>query len=237
MVPLWRVCYVFSITYAFIGGRMKRSVTVLGVVFLIATLHVSAAQTAHERETIIDGVWKGFSFGSYASVGTGVAASLAGDFYPVVMELAAGFRIRPWLAVGAYTSASQLSPFDFGGFRPVVLSRANGYGIASGTEVILTPWAEKFVHPFVRIAAGGRSVGTLVDEDGTEGYEAVVEYRFFHAALSLGAEVNIGAHSSVFVRSGWQFTGNNRIFDLDEGELSGAEIVIGGRFVWNTRVW
>lgn len=195
-----------------------------------------SAEPASRRTSLTGWRWEGVEFGSYASLGGGAAWTTDGVFYPVIADASSGFQLRPWLALGAYCSVSQLSDISDLSFGTPVVSFPGAFALATGSELIITPWAERIVHPYLRLSIGGRSVGELVDTDGKEGFETVSMKRYFNAGAAAGAEVNLSEHVRLYGRAGVQYTNNDRLGGISAGKLSGVELCIGGRFIWRTGI-
>jgi len=108
------------------------------------------------------------------------------------------------------------------------------YLTTSGTEILITPWANLAIHPLARITLGGASLGYLEDLDGKEGYDATNEDRCFSASVSAGAELNLTRHVRLALRGGWRFVANEESLGIDEGSLSGPEASLTMRVLWRT---
>ena len=173
-----------------------------------------------------------FSLVTYASTGGG-ASMHGGDVLPLI-EGSSGFQFAPWIAVGAFWAANPLSDFEHANFGLNLADREAAYGLMSGTEILLTPYASRMFHPLVRVAVGGISVGYLEDADAAEGYDSAVEDRFFFASLSAGAEMNLSRHLRLALRGGWRFAANDDTLGMEEGILSGPEVSLSVRALWRT---
>lgn len=173
-------------------------------------------------------------FNSYASLEGGAGWTQEGSVYPRLIGVSSGFQPLPWLGIGAFLSFSPLSTLGDAAFASGITDRDNVYSLATGSELILTPFYARTLHPFFRLALGGRSVGELLDTDGAEGYETTRENRFFLAAASLGAELNVTEHGSLLARVGYEFCGNDDFAGIQRGDLRGFEVVVGMRLHWQT---
>jgi len=176
-----------------------------------------------------------FSFVSYAGV-SGGSVYASGEVLPS-MESAAGIQFTPWLAVGGFVGGTALSEFDHGSFGADLADQDNAFCAPSGTEVIFTPFAERKIHPLIRIAIGGATVGyTDHREEGDLEIDSSATSRFFFAAASVGAEANLTRHLRLTASVGGRFVDNDEVMDIDEAGLSGLEASIGLRFFWRTVV-
>jgi hypothetical protein len=127
-----------------------------------------------------------------------------------------------------------LSDFEHAQLGLTIADRENSYYLSSGVELLLTPLGGKKVHPLLRLAFGGVSVGYLTDDDNVEGFDSNNEDRFFYGALSVGMEVNLTRHINIYARGGGRFSGNSEVLGLSNGELGGFEAMIGMRLLWKT---
>lgn len=183
------------------------------------------AESSRKREIV---------FNSYASLEGGAGWTQEGRVYPRLLGVSSGIQPLPWLGIGAFLSFSPLSTLGDARFASGITERDTVYSLATGSELILTPFYAQRFHPFFRLALGGRSVGELLDTDGMEGYDTTHEDRFFLAALSLGAELNLTGHGSLFARGGYEFCGNDDFAGIPQGALRGFEVVVGMRLQWQT---
>ena len=104
----------------------------------------------------------------------------------------------------------------------------------SGTELLITPFSAKAVHPLFRVAVGGVSVGYMEDVDDKEGYDRATEERFFLASVAAGAEMNLSRHLRLALRGGWRFAANEETMGIADGGLSGPELALTLRALWRT---
>jgi hypothetical protein len=207
-------------------------VSVLLILFLGGTI---MAEEAGNRKSLTEASVPRIEFISWAGFAGGTGATINNELFPLA-EVSAGIQLKPWFALGAFTSVAPLANFDHAAFGLSIADRDNSYYLAGGTEFLFTPFSENVIHPLFRIAIGGVSIGYLEDNDAVEGFDSNSYERFFFAALSVGMEMNFTRHTSLFARGGARFSGNSEIMGIGKGELSGIEAVIGMRFFWNTVV-
>ncbi len=187
---------------------------------------------ADEAETVFKKSIPSFSITTYAGLGAGVSVP-SGDAVPL-LEASSGFQFAPWIAVGGFGAVNPLSDFEDADLGLSTADTEAAYAYMSGTEILLTPWAHKVIHPLVRATVGGVTAGYLVEMDDEEGYDAAVEERFFFASLSAGAEINLSRHLRLGLRGGWRFAGNDKIMGISAGGLSGPEAALTLRVLWRT---
>ncbi len=213
---------------------MKQSQRVLTVcMFVLILAGAAGAEVFEERSTLTGVSLPKIAFVSYGGSATGAGFTMDGDVFPLE-EVFTGIQVNNWLALGGFTSVAPLSDFDHAQLGITIADRDNSYYLSSGMELLLTPWGAKKLHPLVRLALGGVSVGYLTDDDNVEGFESSNQERFFYGSLSLGMEINLSRHTNIYARAGGRFSGNTEILGLTNGELSGFEAMIGMRFLWNT---
>lgn len=188
----------------------------IAITLLALTLAVLSAET--EEKTLITQRWNGFSLNLYASMGSGMAFTATGEAFPVWFEAASGFQITPWFGFGGFFSISPLS---------LIADTKGSVAIASGSEFVFTPFSANLVHPRIRFSIGGQTVAT----ENTLIYE-----RFFYTGLSAGPELNVSPQIRLYVNVGWHFTGNTRIIGFTNGELSGCDLSVGGKFLFRSTI-
>jgi hypothetical protein len=210
---------------------MKISTKTFGALLIGIAVQLAGAQT-RAADTVFETGLPPFSITTYAGMGGGVSVP-AEDFIPL-MEASSGFQFASWIAVGGFVAANPLSSFEHADLGLAVADTEAAYALMSGTELLLTPWAENLVHPLVRVCLGGVSVGYLTDTDGEEGYDTSTEERFFFASVAAGAELNLTPHLRLGLRGGWRFAANTELMGIDEGELSGPEAALTLRLLWRT---
>ncbi|QQO08841.1 hypothetical protein [Breznakiella homolactica] len=203
------------------------------VLMMVLGLGTAAGDTL-ETDTLIRRKGPAFELGVYAGLGGGIA--VPGKHVIPLAEASAGIQITPWLGIGAFCGINPLSDFEHAKLGISVADTPGAYGFMSGMEIIFMPLAARTVHPFIRAALGGITVGWLSDDDGKEGYDTAHEERFFFASLSAGAEVNLSRHFRLYLRGGYRFAGNSTIMGIGNGGLSGAEAALGLRFLWKAVV-
>lgn len=200
---------------------------------LAAALAVSVC--ALSAESVGKEVSKPLSFVAYASLGAGLGMTSGWVPYPAA-ESAFGVQLAPWFSLGGFSSVSPLSPFDHARFGVKAADADNSFALASGTELLFTPFDGAVVHPLIRATIGGRTVGTLKDSDGKEGFDAVDSKRYFYAGLGIGPEVTVAPHTRLYLRVGGSLTPNGEIAGLGKAAMSGMEVSVGARFVWRMTV-
>jgi len=221
----------------FMEEKNMKKISIIILALLCGAIFTTAlaAEGTENRQTLTGASLPRIGFTSYAGIGGGAGATLNGEVFPMA-GVSSGIQFKPWLALGGYLSAAPLSNFDHADFGLSIADQENGYFLASGAELLITPFSDKMIHPMFRMAIGGISVGYLEDNDGIEGMDSAVQERFFHAALSAGAELNFTRHTNLYFRAGGRFSGNTGIVGLGNGELSGFEAEIGMRFFWKTLI-
>jgi hypothetical protein len=207
------------------------------LILLIATTGFSREIKIEYRETdvTIRDEDPYFSFVTYASMGGGHSKVRKEDL-PLV-EFSTGFQVAPWIAVGAFCAGNPLSDFEHAALGLHLADREASYALKSGTEILFTPQGEKFLHPLVRLALGGVSVGYLEDIDGEEGYERAIDNRYFYASISAGLEINLCKYCRLSLRGGWNFIDNENTLGLRAGELSAFEATLSIRALWKTTIY
>jgi hypothetical protein len=199
---------------------------------VMGTINVFSVDLAN-AETLIEPRAFRLEFTSYSSIGGGINY-IYGESIPRI-DVAGGFQFTPWLAMGGFISASPLSDFADADFGVSVSNEPNSYEMASGLEVLFTPWSDRLVHPLVRVTLGGINVGYGFDTDGTpHSLEGVVDERFFYTSLSGGVELNLARHIRVAGRVGYRFVGNDAYLGIKEGGLSGLEVGVTARLLWHS---
>jgi len=110
------------------------------------------------------------------------------------------------------------------------------FAVMSGTELVFTPSSDNLIHPIIRLAIGGVSVGYLEDIDDEEGYGIATTNRYTFASLSAGLELNITTHLRLALRGGWRFAAHEKTMGIEKYGLSGLEVSLSFRTVWQTRI-
>ena len=216
---------------------MNKAVRLFSVT--VALLSITAAGFADEvkiRYTETDVTIKSeqpyFSFVSYGSIGSGTSFVLTEEL-PAI-EASSGFQIAPWIAVGAFCAVNPLSNFEHAYLGLNLADREAAYAMMTGTEIILTPRGERWIHPLLRFALGGVNVGYLENIDNEEGYDRAHDNRYFFASISTGLEMNLSNHFRLALRGGWRFVENEYTLGIGKGELSGPEVTLTVRALWKT---
>jgi len=185
-----------------------------------------------DADVIISAHLPHIEFVSYAGLGGG---SIFSDGAPApLFQTSAGLQVTPWFALGGFWSAAPLSDFEHARFGVSIANVEAAYAIASGTEILVTPFAAAIIHPLFQIALGGVSVGYLEDIDEEEGYDTATDDRFFFASFSAGAEFNLSRHLRLALRGGWRFAANDKLIGIDAGGLGGPELALTFRALWRT---
>lgn len=212
---------------------MKRfSLSIMALAFAAG---LASAADFRDAETLGSLRLPDFSFVSYVGV-SGGSVYASGEFLPS-MESAAGIQFTPWFAVGGFVGGTALSDFDHGSFGADIADRDNAFCAPSGTELIFTPFSARKIHPLIRIALGGATVGYSDHrEEGDLEIDSSETSRFFFAAASVGAEANLTRHLRLTAAVGGRFVDNDDLMGIDEAGLSGLEASIGLRFFWRTLV-
>jgi len=211
----------------------------IAVLMILACNSSLAADDFRNAQTLLGGKGARLEFTSYAGFGGGLglsqdrAESSKGGFFPL-LNASAGIELKPWLALGAYSSAAPLSALEHADLGTRIADTENAFMHAGGTEVLLMPWAASVLHPVVRLSFGGVTVGYMEDADGEEGFDHAVTDRWFHATASAGAELNLGRHLRLWGLAGYRFVGNKETMGIPAGGLSGFEVSLGLRYLWRT---
>ena len=106
----------------------------------------------------------------------------------------------------------------------------------SGTELVFSPSSDNLIHPIIRLAIGGVPVGYLEDIDDEEGYDIATTNRYTFASFSAGLELNIMTHLRLALRGGWRFAAHEETMGIEKYGLSGLEVSLSLRTVWQTRI-
>lgn len=205
------------------------------IIALALTAGLASAADFRDADTLGSLRLPDFSFVSYAGV-SGGSVYASGEALPS-MESAAGIQFTPWFAVGGFVGGTALSDFGHGSFGSELADRDNAFCAPSGTEFIFTPFSARKIHPLIRIALGGATVGYSDHrEEGGQEIDSSATSRCFFAAASVGAEANLTRHLRLTAAVGGRFVDNDEIMGIDEAGLSGLEASIGLRFFWRTLV-
>jgi hypothetical protein len=168
----------------------------------------------------------------YLEAGGGTA-SIEGDLIPTG-SLHTGIQLGPSIAVGAYSTLTLLSDFEHAKLGLSTADVEAAFSLATGTELTFTPFAERRLHPLVRLSVGGITAGYLENTDSKEGYETAHMQRFFHAAAHIGGELSITRALRITIQGGWSLSGNTETMGIGAGELGGFGVVIATRILWDT---
>ena len=206
----------------------KRTVSIL-LGLLVLGLGAAAADDS-AMACLNDGRIPRIEFTSYLGLGGG--AGLVKESALPSLYLASGFQFAPWISAGAFVNLQSLSYFA------KLVPESEAFAAAYGSELILTPWAEALMHPYLRAAIGGISLG-YVDQSVTlpgSKRHPYVELKSFSAALSGGAELNLAPNWRLAAWAGWRFTDGADLMGLKDKDMSGPEGGVLLRLVFNT-VW
>ncbi len=203
----------------------------VGLACALAANAEPAARDFRDADVVISAHLPRIEFVSYAGIGGG---TIFADGAAPVMEGTGGIQLTPWLALGGFWSAAPLSDFEHAELGVSIADVEAAYAIMSGTELLITPFAAKAVHPLFRVAVGGVSVGYLEDVDDEEGYDRATDERYFLASVAAGAEMNLSRHLRLALRGGWRFAANEETLGIAEGDLSGPELALTLRALWRT---
>lgn len=214
---------------------LKNRVAAFAAVILALCPAVIVAEEQYNPQTVSDDSWDGISFSFYGAIGGGAGFVDRGVF-PHVIDASAGIAFFPWLSVGGFTEYSLLSDFDHASLGLSVADEKNSGAIASGTEIILAPWAGNIVHPWVRVRFGGQTLGYLIDADDEEGFESSISSRGFYAAVAAGPELNLTRHTQAFAWGGWHFSANPELAGISKNGMTGFDAGFGVRFTFASTV-
>ncbi len=206
------------------GKTLKNSMLVLVL--------VCSGSFAFASQPVVDAPASSFSFVSYLHVGGG--AAFIPDENPVLLDLSYGFELSPWLSLGAFVAVNPLSDFAHANLGVSIANTEAAFALMSGMEVLFTPASERMIHPLVRLAVGGISVGHMEDIDGTEGYDVASSSRSTFASLSAGVELNITSCVRLALHGGWRFAGHEETMGIEKYGLSGPVVSLSLRTVWRT---
>ncbi len=211
---------------------------IFGVVVLAAVVTTAGFAAEPEKkdyfdaDVVIKSHLPSFSLVTYVSTGGGASFN-TGEILPLV-EASSGFQLAPWIAVGGFWAVNPLSNFEDANLGLSFANTEAAYAYMSGTEILITPWADHMFHPLFRATIGGISVGYMENAEDGEGYNSNVENRYFFGSISTGAEMNLSRHIRIGLRGGWRFSGNDDTLGIDEGDLSGFEVSLSVRALWRT---
>ncbi len=91
------------------------------------------------------------------------------DEMAILLDVSYGFRLSPSLSLGAFIAVNPLSNFAHADLGLSIANTDAAYAMMSGMEMLFTFSPDSLVHPIMRLAVGGISVGYLEDVDGKEG--------------------------------------------------------------------
>ena len=195
---------------------------------------VCSGSIVFASQTVVDAPASSFSFVNYVNVGGG--AAFIQEENPVLLDLSYGFELAPWFSLGTFIAVNPLSSFAHADMGVSIANTEAAFALMSGMELLFTPASERMIHPILRMAVGGVSVGHLKDIDGNEGYDVVSASRSTFASLSAGLELNITNCVRLALRGGWRFAGHGETMGIDKYGLSGPEVSLSLRTVWRTEI-
>jgi len=201
---------------------------------LLVLVLVCSGSFAFASQPGVDAPASSFSFVSYLHVGGG--AAFIQEENPALVELSYGFELAPWFSLGAFVAVNPLSSFAHANLGVPIVNTEAAFALMSGMELLFTFVSDKMIHPIMRLAVGGVSVGHLKDIDGNEGYDVVSASRSTFASLSAGVELNITTCMRLVLRGGWRFAGHEETMGIDKYGLSGPEVSLSLRTVWRTNI-
>lgn len=206
----------------------KSKIGILILMFLVSSSLVFGAQTVFQKSGL------SFSFVSYLNVGGSVA--FIQEENPPVFDVSYGLKLSPWFSLGAFASVIPLSNFAHADLGLSITDTQAAFALSSGTELLFIPYSDRLVHPMIRLAVGGISIGYLEDIDDTEGYDVVHSNRSTFASVSAGLEVNLTKYTRLALRGGWRFAAHEETMGIQKYGLSGPEISVHLRTIYKTDI-
>ena len=206
----------------------KIKIGFLALMFLVSSSLVFGTQTVFQSPG------PSFSFVSYLNVGGSVA--FIQEEKPPTVDVSYGFQLSPWFSLGAFASVIPLSNFAHADLGLSIADTQAAFALSSGTEFLFIPYSDRVVHPMIRLAVGGISVGYLEDIDDSEGYDVAHSNRSSYASVSAGLEVNLSKHLRLALRGGWRFAANEETMGIQKHTLSGPEVSVHLRTVFKTDI-
>lgn len=203
-------------------------IVLLVLVFVVSSSYVFASQT------VFDDPVPSCSFVSYLNVGGGEV--FIQDEKALLVDLSYGFQLSPWFSLGAFIAVNPLSNFAHADLGLSIADTDAAFALMSGMELLFTLSPDNLIHPNMRLALGGISVGYLEDTDDKEGYDVASASRSTFASISAGLELNITTHMRLALRGGWRFAANEETMGIEKYGLSGPEISLSLRTVWETDI-
>ncbi len=205
---------------------LKTALMVLVIVFY--------GSLAFASQTMLDARPASFSFVSYLNAGGGTA--FIQDEWPLQVECSYGFQLSPWFSFGGFVSVNPLSNFEHADLGLAIANTEAAFALMSGSEFIFTAYPNKHIHPFLRLAVGGITVGYLEDVDANEGYDRAHATRSTFASLAVGLELSATKYTKLALRGGWRFSGHAETMGIEKHGLSGLEICLSVKTVWRNTI-
>lgn len=201
---------------------------------LLILVIVSGGSIVCASQPDLEGHSPSFSFVSYLNVGGGEA--FIQDESPVLIDVSYGLHIAPWLSLGAFIAVNPLSDFEHADLEVGIADRPAAFALMSGMEVLCSFSNDTLIHPMMRLALGGVTVGNLEDIDGEEGYDVASSIRASFASISAGLELNLTNSMRLVLRGGWRFANHGKTMGIEKHGLGGPEISVSLRTVWKTEI-
>ncbi|WP_320120877.1 hypothetical protein [uncultured Sphaerochaeta sp.] len=201
---------------------------------LLVLVVLCGGSVVFASQTVFEGSSPTCSFVNYLHVGGGEA--FIEDEMAILLDVSYGFRLSPSLSLGAFIAVNPLSNFAHADLGLSIANTDAAYAMMSGMEMLFTFSPDSLVHPIMRLAVGGISVGYLEDVDGKEGYDVAFSHRSAFASVSAGLELNITTYMQLALRGGWRFAANEEVMGIAQYGLSGPEISLYARMVWETAI-
>ncbi len=205
----------------------------MSLVLLIMVLTASA-NMGFAKQTVLDVASPSFSFTSYLHAGAG-AAFIQGES-PIQVDLSYGLQLSPGFSLGAFLAVNPLSKFEHADLGVSIADTEAAFALMSGAEFIFTACPDKQIHPFLRLALGGITVGYLRNVDADEGYDEAKTNRSTFTSLSVGLELNITRYTALTLRGGWRFAGHGETMGIEAYGLGGPECSLAFKIVWKSDI-
>lgn len=205
---------------------LKTALMVLVIVFY--------GSLAFASQTMLVARPASFSFVSYLNAGGGTA--FIQDEWPLQAEFSYGLQLSPWFSLGGFVCANPLSNFEHADLGVSIANTEEAFALMSGTEFIFTAYPDKRIHPFLRLALGGITVGYLEDVDADEGYDRAQASRSSFASLAVGLELDLTKYTMLALRGGWRFAGHAETMGIEKHGLSGLEVCLSVKTVWRNTI-
>ncbi|MBN2876199.1 MAG: hypothetical protein JXL85_00955 [Bacilli bacterium] len=199
-------------------------------IVLLALVMLSTSSFVFASQTVLDVADPSCSFVNYLNVGGGEA--LIEDDMSFLIDMSYGFQISPRFSIGAFIAVNPLSNFEHANLGISIADTEAAFALMSGMELLFTFSSDSLIHPFMRLAIGGISVGYLEDADDKEGYDGATADRSTFASISAGLELNITKRTRLALRGGWRFAAHEETMGIEEYGLGGPEVSLTLRTFW-----